>query len=145
MNYADMALGTWYPMGGMHKIVEAMASIAREQGVEFRTGMNVEAIKTRGRNITGVFAGDDFHEADIVVGGADYHHVDQHLLPPDVRMYSDDYWQKRVMAPSSLIFYLGVNKKVEGLIHHNLFFDQDFVKHAKEIYESPKWPNNPLF
>ncbi|QNL21761.1 phytoene desaturase [Hyphobacterium sp. CCMP332] len=145
MNYADMALGTWYPMGGMHNIVKAMKDIAEEQGVVFKTGINVEAIKSEGRNVKGVFAGDHFYEADIVVGGADYHHIDQHLLAPNVRMYSDDYWQKRVMAPSSLIFYLGVNKKIEGLQHHNLFFDQDFVEHAKEIYESPKWPENPLF
>ncbi|MEQ8360585.1 MAG: phytoene desaturase family protein [Cytophagales bacterium] len=145
MNYADMALGTWYPMGGMHNIVKAMKDIAEEQGVTFITGTKVEAIKSVGRNVKGVFAGDHFYEADVVVGGADYHHIDQHLLAPNVRMYSDDYWQKRVMAPSSLIFYLGVDKKIEGLQHHNLFFDQDFVKHAKEIYESPKWPENPLF
>ncbi len=145
MNYADMALGTWYPMGGMHNIIYAMKSIAEEQGVVFKTNTNVEAIKSVGRNVKGVFTNNEYYEADIVVGGADYHHVDQHLLAPNVRMYSDDYWQKRVMAPSSLIFYLGVDKKIDGLQHHNLFFDQDFVKHAKEIYESPKWPENPLF
>lgn len=145
MNYADMALGTWYPMGGMHNIVQAMKSIAEDQGVVFKTSTNVEAIKSVGRNAKGVFTDKEFIEADIIVGGADYHHIDQKLLAPNVRMYSDDYWQKRTMAPSSLIFYLGVDKKIDGLQHHNLFFDQDFVRHAKEIYESPQWPENPLF
>jgi phytoene desaturase len=145
MNYADMSLGTWYPMGGMNKIVEAMSSIAVENGVNIKTNSNVEGIKTEGRNVKGVFVNGEFIPADIVVGGADYHHVDQKLLPPNVRMYSDDYWQKRVMAPSSLIFYLGVNKELTNLKHHNLFFDKDFVKHAQEIYESPAWPENPLF
>jgi phytoene desaturase len=145
MNYADMALGTWYPMGGMHKIVEGMSKVAESQGVTFKTEHNVEAIKTSGRLAKGVFVNDQMIEADVIVGGADYHHVEQHLLPPNVRMYSDDYWQKRTMAPSSLLFYLGVNKKLKNLQHHNLFFDEDFTKHAKEIYESPKWPDKPLF
>jgi phytoene desaturase len=145
MNYADMALGTWYPMGGMHKIVEGMASVAKDQGVKFEVNSNVESIETEGRNVKGVIVNGQLIEADVVIGGADYHHVDQTLLPEKVRMYSDDYWQKREMAPSSLIFYLGLNKKVEGIEHHNLFFDQDFNKHAKEIYDTPKWPDNPLF
>lgn len=145
MNYADMALGTWYPMGGMHKIVKGMTAVAEAQGVKFQTGHNVEAIKTNGRLAKGVYSNDRFIDADVIVGGADYHHIEQHLLPPNVRMYSDDYWQKRTMAPSSLLFYLGVKKKLKKLKHHNLFFDEDFTKHAKEIYESPKWPDKPLF
>ncbi len=145
MNYADMSLGTWYPMGGMNKIVEAMTTIAREQGVEIKTNSNVDSIITIGRNARGVMVNGKLVEADIVVGGADYHHIDRNLLDPRVGMYSDDYWNKRVMAPSSLIFYLGVDKNLGNLKHHNLFFDQDFAIHAKEIYESPKWPENPLF
>ena len=80
-----------------------------------------------------------------MVGGADYHHVEQNLLEKRVRQYSEKYWDKRVMAPSSLLFYLGVNKRLKGLIHHNLFFDKDFKQHAVEIYENPAWPTNPLF
>jgi phytoene desaturase len=49
------------------------------------------------------------------------------------------------MAPSSLIFYLGVNKKIDGLLHHTLFFDEDFTQHARDIYDSPRWPSSPQF
>ena len=81
--------------------------------------------------------------SEAVVGAADYHHVEQNLLPEQYRRYSKSYWDKRVMAPSSLLFYLGINKKLSGLLHHNLFFDEDFNNHADEIYEKPKWPTNP--
>ena len=145
MNYADMSLGTWYPMGGMHKIVEGMLDVAKEQGVKIEYSTEVEQIITDGRNVTAVKTNKGDFQLDILVAGADYHHVEQKLLPENTRVYSDDYWQKREMAPSCLIFYLGVNRKVNGLKHHNLFFDQDFTKHANEIYESPKWPDNPLF
>ncbi len=58
---------------------------------------------------------------------------------------SESYWEKRTFAPSSLLFYVGFNKKLKNVEHHNLFFDTDFEEHAEEIYDNPKWPEDPLF
>ena len=145
MNYADLVLGTWYPKGGMHKIVEAMLSLAEEQGAKIKLNQNVKQIVTKNGKATKVVTDTDEFEADIVVAAADYHHVEQNLLAPEARTYTEKYWDKRVMAPSSLLFYLGVNKKLKNLLHHNLFFDEDFPQHAKEIYKDPQWPSKPLF
>ena len=82
---------------------------------------------------------------DKVLSSADYHHTEQSLLPLEKRTYSEKYWKSRTFAPSSLIFYLGINKKIQNLEHHNLFFDEDIQKHAAEIYQEPKWPTKPLF
>jgi phytoene desaturase len=144
MNYADIQLGTWYPQGGMYKIVEGMFSLAKELGVEFRFNHEVQKIESLGGRVEHVKTNQGDFEADILVAGADYHHVDKQLLNGSAN-YSEAYWQKRVMAPSSLIYYLGINKKIEGLQHHNLFFDADFSQHATEIYDEPKWPEKPLF
>lgn len=145
MNYADMALGTWYPKGGMHKIVEGMAALAQEKGVEILTDHEVLSINSSNGKVTSVTTSQGELEADVVIGGADYHHIESKLLAPTDRNYSDDYWDKRVMAPSSLIYYLGIDKKLEGLLHHNLFFDTDFKPHAHTIYTDPQWPEDPLF
>jgi phytoene desaturase len=145
MNYADLALGTWYPKGGMHKIVEAMVAVAKAEGVTFEFNAAVESIDVSADRAKGVTVNNVFKPFDYIIAGADYHHVEQHLLPEKYRRYSKKYWDTRVLAPSSLIFYLGVNKKIDNLLHHNLFFDQDFPKHAIEIYENPQWPTNPLF
>lgn len=145
MNYADMALGTWYPKGGMHKIVEGMVRLAEEKGVEILTDHEVLSINSKEGKVTSVTTSQGDFQADIVIGGADYHHIETKLLAPADRNYSDSYWDKRVMAPSSLIYYLGVDKKLEGLLHHNLFFDVDFKPHAHSIYTDPKWPEDPLF
>jgi len=145
MNYADMALGTWYPMGGMHKIVEGMVKLAEEKGVKIKLGQEVKQIYVPNGHATKVITQDTEYEVDVVVGGADYHHLEQQVLQPQHRRYSENYWQKRTMAPSSLLFYLGVNKKLKNLHHHNLFFDEYFEQHAIEIYEDPKWPSKPLF
>ena len=145
MNYADMALGTWYPKGGMFKIVDGMVAVAKEQGVHFEFNAAVTGFEISSNKITGLRVNAEIRKFDYVIAGADYHHVEQNLLPPSHRRYPDSYWQKRVMAPSSLIFYLGINKSLKNLLHHNLFFDKDFGEHAKEIYENQKWPTDPLF
>lgn len=145
MNYADLVGGTWYPDGGMHKIVEGMVSLAEELGVKILLDHSVEKIEVVNGVAKRVLTNKGAFEADIVVAGADYHHVEQHLLSTEHRRYDEAYWDKRTMAPSSLLFYLGVNKKLKNLLHHNLFFDEDFNVHAKEIYTDPKWPSKPLF
>jgi phytoene desaturase len=145
MNYADMALGTWYPMDGMHKIVEGMVKVAEDLGVKFAFNSEVEKINVSGTSAQSIVVNGIQHEFDYVVAGGDYHHIEQNLLPATHRRYTESYWQNRVMAPSSLIYYLGVCKKVKNLLHHNLFFDRDFGKHAQEIYSSPQWPTVPLF
>ena len=145
MNYADLALGTWYPMGGMHEIVKAMVALAEEKGVAFKYGHEVQSIYVPNGTAKHVVTNHGEHAADIVIGGADYHHVEQHLLPESKRNYTEKYWESRTMAPSSLLFYMGVDKELPMLHHHNLFFDADFKQHANEIYEDPKWPEKPLF
>lgn len=145
MNYADLSMGTWYPMGGMYKIIEGMVSLAQEKGVKFQYNAEVLKIVTENNQAKKVVTTLGDFEVDIVLAGGDYHHVETELLEESNRSYDSKYWDQRVMSPSSLIFYLGINKKVNNLLHHNLFFDADFSKHAKEIYESPQWPSNPLF
>jgi len=145
MNYADLKLGTWYPMGGMSKIPEAMHSLALEMGVKFQFNSEVEQILIKDRKANKIVSRSGDYEFDHLVASADYHHVDKNLLPKEYSNYKESYWDKRVMAPSSLLFYLGVDKKIEGLKHHNLFFDRNFSKHAVEIYDDPKWPSEPLF
>ncbi len=145
MNYADLSLGTWYPLGGMHEIVQAMLSIAKEQGVEIRYNAVVEGVKQEGNKTTGVVCKGEFIPADYVVSSADYEHTERIILGKDLANYSPEYWDQRLMAPSSLLFYLGLDKKIPGLKHHNLFFDESFEVHAEDIYDNPRYPDKPLF
>ena len=145
MNYADFGLGTWHPKGGMYKVVEAMTTLASSLGVVFETDANVDEIclDANGKTI-GLMVNDMFVKSDIVLSGADYHHSET-LLPKKYRQYSEKYWDKKIFAPSSLLFYVGLSKKLENVCHHTLFFDTDFDVHAKAIYDNPAWPEKPLF
>jgi len=149
MNYADIKLGTWYPEGGMYSIVNGMYSLANELGVQFYFDHTVTAITTSAgvaKTVEANAAGGSVQfTADVVIGGADYHFIENNLLTETNRSYSEAYWDKRVMAPSSLLYYVGLNKKLEGVLHHSLFFDTSFDVHGKEIYNTPQWPTEPLF
>ncbi len=145
MNFADLSLGTWYPKGGMYEIVKAMLSICREQGVKFHTNAEVSKINAANGRANSLVVNGKALAFDAIISSADYHHTDKYLLDKEYANYTDQYWDKRKLAPSSLLFYLGVNKRLKNLKHHNLFFVEDFDQHAEQIYDNPQWPDNPLF
>lgn len=144
MNYADFGLGTWHPKGGMYKIIEAMTTLAESLGVTIRTDSSVEKINVTSKKANSIKVNGNTFEFDVVLSGADYHHSET-LLDKGYRQYSEKYWESRTFAPSSLLFYVGFNKKINNVEHHNLFFDTDFEAHAEAIYDNPKWPDSPLF
>ena len=144
MNYADIKLGTWYPEGGMYKFIEAFVSIAKENNVKFVLNEEVISFEKTENQVTKVITSKGTYESDIVISGADYQHTDSKLLNGSAN-YNKKYWDKRVMAPSCLLFYVGVNKRLNNIEHHNLFFDESLEDHGREIYKNPQWPSSPLF
>ena len=144
MNFADYGLGTWHPEGGIYSVIKGMVKLAESLGVKFHLNSPVEKIVVDQSKAKGIIVNKKFFEADVILSGADYHHTET-LINKEFRVYSESYWSKKTFAPSSLLFYIGLNKKVKNVAHHTLFFDVDFDKHAAEIYDDPKWPEEPLF
>jgi len=144
MNFADFGLGTWHPKNGMYSIVKGMVKLAESLGVRIHVDSPVEEILLENKKAIGIKIGGKNILSDIVLSGADYHHTET-LLPKTQRAYSEAYWDKKTFAPSSLLFYVGLNKKVKNVSHHTLFFDVDFDAHAETIYDTARWPKEPLF
>ena len=144
MNYADFGLGTFHPKNGMYSVIEGMVALAKSLGVQFKANMNVEKINVVKGRATSLTINSQEIKADITLSGADYHHTET-LLDSKYRQYSEKYWEKKVFAPSSLLFYVGFSKKIKNVSHHTLFFDVPFDAHAKAIYDTPQWPEEPLF
>ena len=151
MNYADIKGGTWYPKNGMYSIVEAMVKVAKSLGVQFKLGEEVMQIVVENGIATKVISKvnetqiQENYSFDVLIGAGDYHHIETKLLEKKYQSYSEKYWDSRVLAPSSLLYYVGLNKKLKDVTHHSLFFDSDFSVHGSEIYSHPMWPSNPLF
>lgn len=144
MNYADFGLGTFHPKNGMYSVIDGIKRLAEELGVTIKTNENVEKIIVENGKTSGFISNGEMIDADVVLSGADYHHTET-LLEKRFRQYSENYWSKKTFAPSALLFYVGFDTKIKHVDHHTLFFDVDFKKHSEEIYDSPKWPDEPLF
>ena len=122
-----------------------MIRLAEELGVIFHKNAVVSKISTdEFKKVKSITVNDKELPVDLLVSGADYAHTESLLIKQD-QVYSKSYWDKKVMAPSSLLFYVGLDKKVEQVLHHTLFFDVSFDDHAKAIYDDPSWPEKPLF
>jgi phytoene desaturase len=145
MNYADIKGGTWYPDGGMYAVVDGMYKLALELGVKFHFEEEAISIKTAGSKARTLLTNKDIYEVEVVISGADYHFTETRLLPEESRSYSAAYWNKKIMAPSCLMYYVGLNRKLKKPVHHSLFFDVPFENHGNEIYKNPQWPADPLF
>ncbi|MCD2260593.1 phytoene desaturase family protein [Psychroserpens luteolus] len=144
MNYADFGIGTFHPKGGMYKVILAMETLAKSLGVTIKTENSIDKIVVDNGNATAIVSNGTNYTSDIILSGADYHHTET-LLDSKYVQYSETFWKKKTFAPSSLLFYVGFDKKLKNVNHHTLFFDVDFDVHAKAIYDAPKWPENPLF
>ncbi len=145
MNYAGLKLGTWYPEGGFGKVVSAIQEIAVRNGVKFHFNAPVQQIVVDNHKATAVWVNGVSIPCDAVLAAADYNYVEKALVPWALANYKESYWQKKTFAPSCLIYFIGVSKKISHLNHHTLFFDEDLMQHSKEIYQSPQWPTKPLF
>jgi phytoene desaturase len=145
MNYADIIGGTWYPKGGMFSVVKAMQELAEEHGAKFSFNEEAREIIIEKDKAKKLITSKTEYNADVIISGADYYFTESQLLPSKYRSYDEAYWEKRILAPSCLLYYIGLNKKLNNLPHHSLFFDVPFEKHADEIYSSPQWPDEPLF
>jgi len=145
MNYAGLKLGTWYPEGGFGKVVESIVKIAMLNGTTFHYNSPVEKIIIKDDLASGILVNGRKILFDAIIASADYAYVENELLPAQKKNYSAAYWNRKIFAPSCLIYYIGIRKKIRSIQHHTLFFDEDFMQHSKEIYGDQRWPEKPLF
>lgn len=121
MNHADLAMGTWFPIGGMYEIVKAMVNIAEDNGVKIILNTEVKKIDIDNGIAKTLQTNNGIYQTDFVIAAGDYHFIEQNLIEKQFRNYDEIYWSNRTMSPSSLLFYIGLDKKIEGIEHHNLF------------------------
>lgn len=145
MSHVDLNLGVHYPSGGLAGVSKAIAQLAESLGVEIRTGVEVTAIDVKNGKASGVHTTEGEIEADLLLSAADYPHTEMDLVPEEYRSYTKKYWDRRVLAPSMFIAYLGVSKRLGHLSHHNLYFSEDWHSHFDSIFTHPSWPDRPCY
>jgi phytoene desaturase len=125
LSYTELAHGVWYPAGGMYSIVETLVDLARDAGVEFAFGANVERIDTDTNTARGVVLADGARlTADVVLANADLPYVYEHLLPPDGMARS---LSRKRYSSSAISFFWGLDRPYLALPAHTLFLADDYL------------------
>lgn len=145
MSHVDLNLGVWFPRGGMISLVRALERLAGELGVTIRCETEVRGFEVRNGRIYGLRTGHGGEATDGVLVNADYAHSELQLLPSEARSYGERYWRTRTLAPSFFIVYLGLSRKLDSVVHHNLYFADDWQRHFDTIFRSPGWPEHPSY
>ncbi len=143
--HVELTGGVWYPVGGVHRIAEAMAALARGLGVEIRVGCPVEQILVRNGRAVGVrLAGGDELAARAVIANVDVTTTYEHLLPPDPIIVRRRQQLAR-LAPScsGFVLLLGVEGVHPQLAHHNIFFSDDYRAEFDDIFRRRLPANDP--
>ncbi len=137
MTHVDMNQGVFYPMGGVHTIIQSLEKLAKENGVEIHTSSPVQQILVEDGLATGVRLASGEIRADLVVATADLQHVETKLLAREHQTYPDSWWEKKVAGPSALLLYLGVKGKIDQLDHHTLLYTKDWKSNFAEVFHAP--------
>ena len=145
MAHIDFNLGVWYPHGGLGSVVQGLVKLCESHGVKFRYQIPVEKILVEGGKAVGVRTQAGELRSDAVLMNADYHHVETKLLDREFQSYPESYWKRKTIAPSGFIIFLGLDKRIEKLRHHNLFLDEDWTRHFDAIFDDPGWPEDPSY
>ncbi len=145
MSHVDFDLGVWYPYGGIGEVVKGFHKLAEEQGASILCDHAVKRIEVTSNRARIVVTDKGIFPADLVVINADYQYAENKMLDPGKRNYSPRYWEKKKIGPSAFILYLGINKRIPGLLHHNLYLDPKWEQHFREIFAQPAWPTSPSF
>ncbi|NWG16974.1 MAG: phytoene desaturase [Chloroflexi bacterium] len=147
ITYADLALGMWYPKGGIYSIIEDMLDIAADLGVEIRTNAAVRQIAIENGRVTGVhLESGDFVPADLVVSNADLPYTYRCLVDSAHRKhYPDSRLDNMEYSCSGYLLYLGVDKTYSHMRHQALYFSEDYRANLDAIFRTKTLPEAPSF
>ena len=139
--YIEYGLGGYYIKGGIYRLVEALETVAREQGVQIYTSAAVERICYSSKRVNGVQVNGDKIESDYVLCGADavvaYHEL--------IEGHQQQREKVNQLEPSlsGMVFLWGVRHKHPRLAHHNIIFSSDYNAEFRQIFRDQRVPDEP--
>ncbi|MBI1176987.1 phytoene desaturase [bacterium] len=145
LSFLEYEYGVWHPVGGCAAVTQAMARVARQLGVDIRTGEPVEEILFRGRTSVGVRTPTGSLHADSIVVNADFARAMTRLVPNELRRrWTDQKIARKKFSCSTFMMYLGVEGHFEQP-HHLINISKDYVKNLDEIENRHVLSSDPSF
>jgi phytoene desaturase len=147
LSYTEHAFGIFHPMGGVHKISEAMAEVAEKNSAKIHLNSPVKQVIIKDGQAVGVeLENGETDMADKIIMNADFAYGMTSLVSQDLHLkkYNQEDLKQRQYSCSTFMLYLGVDKKYD-FPHHNIFFSNNYKQNVEEIFENKVLPQDPSF
>ncbi len=134
---AQVDHGCCYAMGGTRMVARSMERILREEEADIILGTGVRRLHRSSNRVRAVELEDGRTiEADIVVSNCDVQRTYRDLLGDDVSLNEQARIGKRYRpACSGVVFYLGLDRQYDHLLHHDFLFSEDPQYEFADIYD----------
>ncbi len=141
ISHVELDLGAWFIHGGVKALATAILAVGEKNGVEFQFGSEVEEILHDKKKVTGIRVNGKSLLFDAVIAASDAVTVHLHLIrgfPGQAKTLSS-------LEPSlsGLVFLWGLRGKRTELLHHNVFFSEDYQREFQELFDEKKVPSDP--
>lgn len=143
MSHLDFDTGVFYPKDGFMSLVADMQTLGSDYDIHYHTDANVRRIIVEDGKAGGIELADgNIAKADVVISNADLHFTETALLEPQHQTYPERYWKRRQAGPGALVISLGVRGKLPQLLHHTLYFVDDWKGNFGAIYDTKTIPEH---
>lgn len=144
MGHVEAEVGIYGVKGGTYQLIEGMTRLAQEKGVQILTGVEVHQIVVRHGKVIGVDTDRGFMEAEQIVANGDVLSVNRLLLAPEHRKrLSDARIAKYEPSISGFVTLAGVRKQYDQLLHHTVFFPEQYKPEFDDIFRDRRMPSDP--
>ena len=144
MGHVEAEVGIYGVKGGTYQLIEGMTRLAQEKGVRIQTDIEVHQIVVRQGKVAGVDTDQGFMEAEQVVANGDVLSVNRLLLAPEHRKrMSDSRIAKYEPSISGFVTLAGVRRHYDRLLHHTVFFPEQYEPEFDHIFRDRTMPADP--
>jgi phytoene desaturase len=125
--------GVWFARGGTGQLVQALALLMQNVGVQVRTGERVEQIETQRNRVTAVHTNLACYRADLVVSNVDPAYTYSKLLSGTKHRHTHRRIARGDYSFGLYVLYFGTRKTYPHIEHHTVLFGARYRELLNDI------------
>jgi phytoene desaturase len=140
--FVEIEFGGYHSQGGIYRIVEKLAELAKEVGVKIFASSEVEKILINKTNVEGLKVNGLEAPFDIVISNADLYYTYCNLIGKTNSREPERYI-KQELSTSAIIFYFGVKGVSNNLEMDNILFSEKYESEFNQLFVEKLIPADP--
>jgi len=144
LSYMEYEYGVFHPRGGCNEVMNAMARVAQQLGVQFHLNDPVQKLNFKGKRFYSVETKQGTQCADSLVVNADFGHFVERFVPQSLlKKWNHSKINRKQFSCSTFMMYLGIKGRYDHLEHHTIFLGEEYERFLAQIEQGGILPENP--